>query len=441
MFGSAPADLYSPPHVESAHPATRAPYRRRTELNVVKFTARNPRSAPAVAPVVVLGSDLTHGWDCAQALNAAGIATEYLHSLDAYLERSTPQVLVLDIAPGDIDVCTVIPMLRRLSPSPGLVLLSAHGASVLRSFAANAKSVGVDVIGTLLKPADPALLVALVTGRLEQEEHAPPTAAPPRPAPKPLAAAEILNLLDAGAAETFLQPKFRLKDLEIVGFEALVRMNHPELGVLTPARFLDALLANGAGPALTHRMLQGTAQSLKRLAQYNPAGDWTYAVNVTGDLPIQDNPQWLRKHVEAVGLDPASLIIEVPEGTLSNDVSAWHRVLTQARLMGSGVSLDDFGCHAANLERLLLLPLSEVKVDRMFLEHAVHDQDARRLLESMNLMIKNLGLVSVVEGISSPEMLAIAVDAGFDLGQGFHLGVPLSLSATEALLAARNPAA
>jgi hypothetical protein len=170
-------------------------------------------------------------------------------------------------------------------------------------------------------------------------------------------------------------------------------MNHPELGVLTPARFLDALLANGAGPALTHRMLQGTAQSLKRLAQYNPAGDWTYAVNVTGDLPIQDNPQWLRKHVEAVGLDPASLIIEVPEGTLSNDVSAWHRVLTQARLMGSGVSLDDFGCHAANLERLLLLPLSEVKVDRMFLEHAVHDQDARRLLESMNLMIKNLGLV------------------------------------------------
>jgi len=77
----------------------------------------------------------------------------------------------------------------------------------------------------------------------------------------------------------------------------------------------------------------------------------------------------------------------------------------------------------------------------MFLEHAVHDQDARRLLESMNLMIKNLGLVSVVEGISSPEMLAIAVDAGFDLGQGFHLGVPLSLSATEALLAARNPAA
>jgi EAL domain-containing protein (putative c-di-GMP-specific phosphodiesterase class I) len=227
----------------------------------------------------------------------------------------------------------------------------------------------------------------------------------------------------------------------MVGFEALVRMNHPELGVLTPARFLDALLANGAGPALTHRMLQGTAQSLKRLAQYNPAGDWTYAVNVTGDLPIQDNPQWLRKHVEAVGLDPASLIIEVPEGTLSNDVSAWHRVLTQARLMGSGVSLDDFGCHAANLERLLLLPLSEVKVDRMFLEHAVHDQDARRLLESMNLMIKNLGLVSVVEGISSPEMLAIAVDAGFDLGQGFHLGVPLSLSATEALLAARNPAA
>jgi len=440
VFGSAPADLYSPPHVESAHPATRAPYRRRTELNVVKFMARNPRSAPAVAPVVVLGSDLSHGWDCAQALNAAGIATEYLHSLDAYLERSTPQVLVLDIAPGDIDVCTVIPMLRRLSPSPGLVLLSAHGASVLRSFAANAKSVGVDVIGTLLKPADPALLVALVTGRLEQEEHAPP-AAPPRPAPKPLAAAEILNLLDAGAAETFLQPKFRLKDLEIVGFEALVRMNHPELGVLTPARFLDALLANGAGPALTHRMLQGTAQSLKRLAQYNPAGDWTYAVNVTGDLPIQDNPQWLRKHVEAVGLDPASLIIEVPEGTLSNDVSAWHRVLTQARLMGSGVSLDDFGCHAANLERLLLLPLSEVKVDRMFLEHAVHDQDARRLLESMNLMIKNLGLVSVVEGISSPEMLAIAVDAGFDLGQGFHLGVPLSLSATEALLAARNPAA
>jgi EAL domain-containing protein (putative c-di-GMP-specific phosphodiesterase class I) len=56
-------------------------------------------------------------------------------------------------------------------------------------------------------------------------------------------------------------------------------------------------------------------------------------------------------------------------------------------------------------------------------------------------MIKNLGMVSVVEGISSPEMLAIAIEAGFDLGQGFHLGVPLSLSATEALLAARNPAA
>ena len=106
--------------------------------------------------------------------------------------------------------------------------------------------------------------------------------------------------------------------------------------------------------------------------------------------------------------------------------------------MGIGVSLDDFGCQAANLERLLLLPLTEVKVDRMFLEHAMNDRDARRLLGSINRMIKDLGMLSVVEGVSSADMLSLAIDAGFDYAQGFHLGLPLTLAETEAFVIARD---
>jgi len=400
--------------------------------------ARSAGSQSAWTPVIVLGGDPAAGSICANALNAALLQTEYLTSLEAYLERATPQVLILDIAPGSLDVCSVIQFIRRIEPAPALILLSAHGPSILRSFAANAKSIGLEILGTLNKPVELDTLFALVQGRLRAFDTLAPAAVVAKIQPTPLPSSEALDLFDAGALEAYLQPKFRLSDLSISGFETLARMNHPQLGVLAPGRFLAPLLENGAGPALTLQMLIGAARSRARLARYQGDRAWQYAVNVTADLPVQDNPDWLKLQVESLGMDPANLMIEIPEATLSEDLLIWHRVLTQARLMGIGVSLDDFGCQAANLERLLLLPLTEVKVDRMFLEHAMNDRDARRLLGSINRMIKDLGMLSVVEGVSSADMLSLAIDAGFDYAQGFHLGLPLTLAETEAFVIARD---
>ena len=237
---------------------------------------------------------------------------------------------------------------------------------------------------------------------------------------------ELRVALRAGdQMHAWYQPKTDPRNGNVVGFEALVRWQHPTRGLLLPGDFLPAVERSGLLPALT---LQVLGQAIAFLQELLASGrDVHIAVNLGApDLLDADLPkivaQLLREHAVA----PQHLRLEVTETVVMSDPDRIIATLLDLRTLGVGLSLDDYGTGLSSLGYLRLLPIDELKIDRSFVRDLLSDESCALIVASTIGLAHDLRLRVVAEGVEDQPTLEALADAGCDTVQGWHTGRPVS---------------
>ena len=235
---------------------------------------------------------------------------------------------------------------------------------------------------------------------------------------------ELDDALDRGEIEVHYQPKLSLAENRITGVEALVRWRHPKRGMVPPDLFIPLAEQTDRILPLTIHVLE---QTVRDLAEWHAKGlAIGAAINVSARL-VADAAfgDALRRVLASGGIDPSALTLEVTESATLADPLKAAEALRGYRALGCAVSMDDYGTGQSTLSYLQRLPLSELKIDRSFVQHAhVEPADALMVRSTIDLA-HGLGLKVVAEGIEEEACLTFLRDAGCDVAQGYWISRPL----------------
>jgi EAL domain-containing protein (putative c-di-GMP-specific phosphodiesterase class I) len=235
------------------------------------------------------------------------------------------------------------------------------------------------------------------------------------------------------------QPIVELGTERCRGFEALVRWEHPESGLLLPAAFIPFAEESGLISEIGDYVLAAACAQLAQWTSLSHGLPPTMSVNVS---PRQLLDKHFPGRVESIlashGLDPEYLTLEITEGALIQDPELAAGRLKQLRRLGVRIAVDDFGTGYSSLSYLQQFPIDQLKIDRSFVATML----ARPGLSLAGAVIQiahSLGITPIAEGIESAEQAAALLTLGCELGQGFHLARPLSDVGATAFLIERSP--
>lgn len=238
---------------------------------------------------------------------------------------------------------------------------------------------------------------------------------------------ELLSAVEGEELRLHYQPVVDLRSRTVHGLEALVRWQHPRLGLLGPDLFLGLADNIWLGRSLTSWVLaRATADCADWRAGGTPAG---VSVNVPPELLRED---WLvgavADSLERSGLAPGALTIEITEHRWPADSAPCYQVLAALRGLGVRLSLDDFGTGESSLSRLRHADFNEVKIDRSFVVGAKDRDRDRDILRYTCGLARALGMTAVAEGVEQDEDLELVIELEADAAQGFLLGRPEPLA-------------
>jgi EAL domain-containing protein (putative c-di-GMP-specific phosphodiesterase class I) len=243
-------------------------------------------------------------------------------------------------------------------------------------------------------------------------------------------AAEIRAGLARGQFHVAYQPVVDLSGSRLVGFEALLRWDHPERGAVSPADFIPAAEETSAIVPLGRFVMQ---EALHQLAAWKATHPWlTMAVNVSpaqlGHPELVDD---VRSALRAADVAAESLHIEITETAITGDVTTASSQVAALRSLGVRIAVDDFGVGQSSLSMLHQFPVDIVKIDRSFVCRITSDPKAAGMVDAIVRMAYAIGADTVGEGIESREDLDALRRLGCNLGQGFYLGRPAPASELE----------
>lgn len=225
--------------------------------------------------------------------------------------------------------------------------------------------------------------------------------------------------------ELYFQPKISLRSGAIVGAEALIRWNHPSLGLVFPDDFIPIAENTGMIIQIGEWVIQEAA---RRVQQWQKAGiaPLKLAVNLSGRQFT--SPSLLYQIADALNryeIKPQFLEFEVTESIAMISLQESLKVLHQLRDLGVGVHIDDFGTGYSSLAYLKQFPVDTLKIDKAFIMNMLEDQDDRTIVETIVSMSKAMGLKIVAEGVETLEHVKMLKKMGVDFGQGYYFSKPI----------------
>lgn len=249
---------------------------------------------------------------------------------------------------------------------------------------------------------------------------------------------ETEQFIDQGLRDDWftahLQPIVSLADGRVAGFEALMRLHHPEHGILPPAEIIGIAEENGSIGRIGDCILSKSIASLAVISKLHGLGDTYLAVNFS---PLQFEPALPARIATLLlenGITPARIVVEITEAVLMLDNPVVRDVLDALSDLGCRIALDDFGTGYSSLSYLNRFPVDIVKIDQSFTRSLSSDQpDVRRksrmLVEGIRTISHQMGCAVVAEGIETMEQWDILQGMKIEFGQGYLLSKPLPLDA------------
>ncbi|MDV6316646.1 bifunctional diguanylate cyclase/phosphodiesterase [Idiomarina sp. HP20-50] len=229
----------------------------------------------------------------------------------------------------------------------------------------------------------------------------------------------------------YLQPQFDFDHQQLCGFEALIRWQHPERGLLSPAEFLPYIEQLGLSTELDDWVLNQAAAILSSWQQKFGLC-WPIAVNLSA--PQFQHFQLIEKMqrlLEDYNILPDWLELEITENVAMSDLHNGMSVIQRLREMGFGVSIDDFGTGHSSLAYLRSLPINKIKIDRSFISELQQNNNDATILKAMIRLSHGLGKRVIAEGIETEEQQDMLQKLGCDMMQGYFYSPPMRLQFAE----------
>jgi diguanylate cyclase len=241
-----------------------------------------------------------------------------------------------------------------------------------------------------------------------------------------------------GRSEFFLQyqPIISLSDNRLLGFEALVRWSHPNLGLVTPLRFIPIAEETGFIVPLGRWVLVEACEQLA--AWKGDSGEpLTLSVNLSRRQLISPHlADEVRTALSLSGIDPRQLILEITESVLMEDPERASRALSELRELGIRIAVDDFGTGYSSLSHLQRFPVDVLKIDKSFIDPLVSpDPGSSAFVTAIIGLARSLGLEVIAEGIEHDSQLHRLVELGCEQGQGYLMARPLDEADAKSLIA------
>jgi diguanylate cyclase (GGDEF)-like protein/PAS domain S-box-containing protein len=290
---------------------------------------------------------------------------------------------------------------------------------------------GVDV-DTLIKNADAALYQAKDRGRDNIQYFTADLVE--SAARKSALEADMRRALERGEFLLYYQPLVGLRSGRQLGFEALLRWQHPTLGLVLPEEFIPLAEESGLIVPLGEWVLEAACTQHKQweLDGYDVG---RVTVNISArQFQHRDLAATVEKVIAKTQIAPSALELELTETLLMNDVPNTVATLRTLRAMGVAISVDDFGTGYSSLGYLKNFPIDSLKIDRTFVRDITTDRYDEAIAAAIVALARSLGMNVIAEGVETPGQLAQLLRLGCDEGQGYHFGVPAPPEACMALL-------
>lgn len=335
-------------------------------------------------------------------------------------------LILCDLDMGGMDGIQLLRHLGDRNFAGAICVVSGAGTNVRSTAADLARLHGLRLLSTLAKPVDAEELRRMLEGLAQP-------AGPRHRAGEVLAHARILDAeeirhgIAEGRVEIHVQPKVTVVDRRVVGVEALLRWRDLDGTILPPSSVVPVAEHNGLVNALTLAVFR---RALEAMVGWRQEGlDVRLSVNLSREnLDTLSLPDSLADLARQAGIDTASVTLEISQTGMLDDRSVGMEVVGRLRLKGFGIAIDDYGLGYSILGQLKNLPVTELKVDRSFVEGAEADSTLTQILSSSASLGRSLGLSVVAQGVETAEVMQLLESLGCDEMQGYLVARPMPVA-------------
>lgn len=244
----------------------------------------------------------------------------------------------------------------------------------------------------------------------------------------------LRRAIDNNELSLVYQPQYSLQQQKLIGFEALLRWQHPELGFVSPGEFIPLAERSGLVIPLGEWVLK-TALAERAAWQQLTSSELTVAVNLS---PVQFRQPGLltliNAQLQAHQLSAAALELEITESAMVEDPAQAASLLDAFRHRGLRIAVDDFGTGYSSLSYLKRFALNKLKIDQSFIRDLLADADDRAIVQAIISMANSLELETIAEGVETAEQQALLQQLGCQAIQGYHYGKPMQATAAREMI-------
>ncbi len=252
---------------------------------------------------------------------------------------------------------------------------------------------------------------------------------------------DLRRAIEDGDLEVLYQPIYQLSDLSIVGVESLARWNHPELGSISPDRFIPLAEEIGWIDDLGELILRKASSEMAAVfSEIIDSPKPKLSVNLSSrQFARQDIVPRIKEILDETGFPVTSLKLEITESVIIDYQERAIEMLHHLRGLGIDIDIDDFGTGYSNLSYLVRLPISTLKIDRSFISPINEEGANIEIVRTIIALANNLGLKVVAEGIENEAQLQVLRELGCERGQGFLFARPMGIDEIRTCLLEQSP--
>lgn len=236
---------------------------------------------------------------------------------------------------------------------------------------------------------------------------------------------ELRKAIEKNEFVLFYQAQMDISNKKVIGFEALIRWNHPHKGVLNPNDFIYLAEESGLIVPIGKWVLKSACMQLKEWSDLGH-NDISMAVNLSArQFMDKDFVQLVYDTIQQTGIDPNRLELEITESVALEDLEYTIETIEELKAIGVRFSLDDFGTGYSSMSYLKRLPVSNLKIDKSFLDTVMEDTSDQKIVQAIISLAKNLDLNVIAEGVERSEQEMFLQDANCNTAQGYLYSKPV----------------
>jgi diguanylate cyclase (GGDEF)-like protein len=246
---------------------------------------------------------------------------------------------------------------------------------------------------------------------------------------------DLRRAIERNEFQIYYQPIICLETDELYGFEALVRWNHPERGLVSPDTFIPVAEETGLIVDIGRQVLYESCRQMREWHLSSPGKPLTISINLSAKQFAQpDLIGQVKRILEETGLAAEYVKLEITESVVMKNAEIATAMLMQLCALGVHLSIDDFGTGYSSLSYLHRFPVKTLKIDRSFIGRMGHGGENSEIVRTINTLAQNLGMEVIAEGVETVEQLEQLKSMDCTLGQGYLFSRPLDANAANTFI-------